>query len=126
MIGLLLNRYVFGLIASLALMAGVYFAWERFVADPYREQGRETMLPALAKAKAQLDRDVEAFGKVTAALEVLHAETLRLEVKAAQAQKVKIIRQEVEKTRVEVIEKIVPIGATECEKTADVITKALR
>ena len=84
------------------------------------------MLPALAKAKAQLDRDVEAFGKVTAAIEVLLAETLRLEVKAAQAQKVKIIRQEVEKTRVEVIEKIVPIGATECEKTADVITKALR
>ena len=126
MIALLLNRYVFGLVASVALMAGIYFAWERFVADPYREQGREAMLPTLAKAKAQLDRDVEAFAKVTAALELLKADSERLKRLAAQAQKVKILRQEVEKTRVEYVERLVPTGATECERTADVISKALR
>ena len=126
MIALLLNRYVIGLLASLALMAGVYVAWERYVAEPYRAQGRAAMVPALATATAQLDRNVEAFGEISKSFAVLKEASDRLAVLAAQAQKVKIIRQEVEKTRVEYIEKIVPTGATECEQTADVISKALR
>ena len=126
MIALLFNRYVFGLLASLVLMASGYFAWERFVVKPYREEGRAQMLPALEKAKAQLDRDVEAFAKITASIEIIKADSERLKKLAVAAQKVKIIRQEVEKTRVEYIDKIVPAGATECEQTADVIEKAFR
>ena len=130
MIALLLNRYVLGFLGIAAMALGVMLAWSRFVAEPYREEGRvevrDKLLPVLAKAKGQLDADVEAFAKVTAALEALKANSERLKKQASQAQKVKIVRQEVEKVRVEVIEKIVPAGATECERVTDVIEKALR
>ena len=126
MIGLLLNRYVIGLLASLALMAGVYFAWQHFVAGPYRAEGRAEMVPTIERTNNQLNADTEAFKTIEKAFGEIKENSERLKKLAAQAQKVKIIRQDVEKTRVEYIDRLVPVGATECERTADVITKALR
>ena len=79
-----------------------------------------------AKMQPQLDSAVAALAESAKAMAVLKANSERLKQQAAQAQKVKIVRQDVEKVRVEAIEKIVPAGATECERTADVIEKALR
>ena len=126
MIGLLLNRYVIGLIGSLALMAGVYFAWQHFVAAPYRAEGRAEMVPTIERSTNQLKADTEAFKTIEKAFGEFNENSDRLKKLAAQAQKVKIVRQEVEKTRVKYIDRLVPTGATECERTADVITKALR
>ena len=130
MIALLLNRYVLAFVGIAAMALGIMLAWSRFVAEPYREEGRAEvsakLLPVLAKAKGQLDADVEAFAKVTAALELLKANGERLKKQSAQAQKVKIVRQEVERTRIEYIDRLVPTGATECERVTDVIEKALR
>lgn len=130
MIALLLNRYVLGLIGVAALSLLSLFAWSHFVAEPYREagraQGRSELLPTLKTATAQLDRDTAAFGEITKAFAVLKANSERLRTQAAQAQKVKIVRQEVEKTRVEYIDRFAPAGDTECERTTDAIKRVLR
>ena len=126
MIALLLNRYVLGFVGFTALALAGMFAWSHLVAEPYRAQGRAQMLPTLASATAQLDRDTAAFGEITKAFAVLKANSERLRSQAAQAQKVKIVRQDVEKTRVEYIDRVVPVGDTECARTSDAIKRVLR
>ena len=123
---LLLNRYVLSLVASLAFAAGSYFAWQHYVAGPYRAQGRAEMLPTLASATTQLDHDTAAFGEIAKALGSIKENSERLKKQALRAQQVKIVRQEVEKTRIEYIDRIVPAGDTECERTSDAIKKVLR
>ena len=122
MIALLLNRWVIGLVASLVLIAGGYFAWQRVV-EGYRAEGRAEMK---AKMQPQLDSAVAALAESQKAMAVLKENSERLKQLAAQAQKVKIVRQGVEKTRIEYIDRIVPTGATECDRTSDAIKKVLR
>ena len=122
----LLLPYVLYAIGAAAIIGGVYFAWQHFVAGPYRAEGRAEMVPTIARSTNQLKADTEAFKTIEKAFGEINENSDRLKKLAAQAQKVKIVRQEVEKTRVEYIDRLVPTGATECERTADVITKALR
>ena len=134
MIALLLNRWVLGLIGSLALMAGLYFAWNHFVVEPYREEGRiqgqakarAELLPLLEAATAQLDRDVAAFGEITKAFAVIKRESARLKLQAENAIVIKAARNKAADVRVEYIGRLVPSGANECERTSDSITKVLR
>ena len=123
MIALLLNRYVFGFIGVTALALASMFAWSHLVAEPYRAQGRAEMK---AKMQPQLDGAVAALAESAKAMAVLKANSERLKQQAAQAQRVKIVRQDVEKTRVEIIEKFVPVGDTECARTSDAIKRVLR
>ena len=126
MIALLLNRYVIGVIASLALAAGGYFAFQHYVAEPYRAQGRLEMVPALVSATNQLERDIEAFKRIEAAMLELKAGSDRLKKQIAIAQAANANRRVVETTRIEYIDRIVPTGNTECERTTDAIKKVLR
>ena len=122
MIALLLNRWVIGLVASLVLMAGGYFAWQRVV-EGYRAEGRAEMK---AKMQPQLDSAIAALAESQKAMAALKENSERLKGQAAQAQKVKIVRQDVEKARIADIDRIVPTGATECDRTSDAIKKVLR
>ena len=126
MIALLLNRYVIGVIASLALAAGGYFAWQHYVAGPYRAQGRLEMVPALVSATNQLERDIAAFKEVDAAFAVIKKDGERVKRQIAIAQAANANRRTIETTRIEYIDRVVPTGNTECERTTDAIKKVLR
>ena len=126
MIALLLNRYVLSLIGALALMAGGYWLWQHYVAAPYRAEGRMEMIPAIATLTKQLESDVEAFGKINGYMLEIKAGSDRLKKQVAAAQTANTGRRTIEKTRIEYIDRIVPAGNTECERTTDAISKGLR
>jgi iron uptake system EfeUOB component EfeO/EfeM len=131
---LLLNKYVFWAVAGIAVAAGLYFgvsyAWNHYVAEPYRAEGRAEMLnelqPVIDAQTKRLEADKAAFKQIEVAFAAINANSERLKRLAAQAQKVKIVRQEVETVRVEFLEKLIPTGETECQRMDDVISKALR
>ena len=107
-------------------LAAIGFAAKHSYDNGKRAEGRAEMVPALVKATEQLDRDIVAFGEVAKAFAAIKANSERLKQLAAQAQKVKIVRQDVEKTRIEYIDRVVPTGTNECERTSDAIKKVLR
>ena len=127
---LLLNKYVAYFLAAIVITASVYFAWEHYVAKPYIEQGkaigRADMLPTIETLKLRLDSDIEAFKAIEASMQKIKAnsEKLKAQVVAAQASNGK--RKVAEKTRIEYIDRVVLVGATECEKTADAVAKVFR
>lgn len=125
-LSLLLNRYVLGLVGVVALSVAGYFAWQHYVAAPYRAQGREEMRPLLEKQSAQLEADIKAFAAIEASMVAIKQNSEKLKQQVARATSINAERNKAEATRVAIIEAIAPTGATECERTDDVITKALR
>lgn len=123
---LLLNRYVLIALGSLALMAGGYFAWQHYVAEPYRAQGREQMRPTIEALVKQLESDVAGFKAIEGYMLEIKANSAKLKKQVEFAQKLNANRSAQEKTRVEYIDRIVPSGNTECERTSDAIAKGLR
>ena len=109
-----------------ALSVGAYFAWQHYVAAPYRAQGREEMLPVINKLTAQLDDDVKAFAAIEASMRAIKQNSEKLKQQVARAVSINAERNKAEATRVATIEAIAPTGATECERTDDAITRALR
>ena len=123
---LLLNRYVLIALGSLALMAGGYFAWQHYVAEPYRAQGREQMRPTIEALVKQLESDVAGFKAIEGYMLDIKANNEKLKKQVEIAQKANANRKSVEASRVEYIDRIVPTGNTECERTTDAIKKGLR
>ncbi len=125
-LALLTNRYVLYVVGSLALMTGGYFAWQHYVAAPYREQGRAEMRPTIELLSKQLQSDQAAFNEIAASMQALKAKSEEMRKATALAEKANADRKTKEVARVEYIDRLVPVGNTECERVTDVITKGLR
>ena len=125
-LALLTNRYVLYVVGSLALMTGVYFAWQHYVAAPYREQGRAEMRPTIELLSKQLQSDQAAFNEIAASMQALKAKSEEMKKATALAEKANANRKAQEVARVEYVDRLVPVGNTECERVTDVITKGLR
>ncbi len=119
-----------GFLAIAAAMIGVYFAWEHYVAKPYIEQGkaigRSEMLPTIENLKLRLDADIEAFQKINGYFVEINAGSARIQKQLDKANAQNATRVQATKARIEYIDRIVPVGATECEKTADAVAKVFR
>ena len=126
LIALLTNRYVLYVAGSLALMTGGYFAWQHYVAAPYREQGRVEMRPTIELLSKQLQSDQAAFNEIAASMQAIKDASERMKKATALAEKANANRKTQEVARVEYIDRLVPVGNTECERVTDVITKGLR
>lgn len=123
---LLLNRYVLIALGSLALMAGGYFAWQHYVAEPYRAQGREQMRPTIEALVKQLESDVAGFKAIEGYMLEIKAGSEKLKKQVERANAINASRNKQEVARVEYIDRIAPTGNTECERTTDAIAKGLR
>ena len=126
LIALLTNRYVLYVVGSLALMTGGYFAWQHYVAEPYRQQGRVEMRPTIKLLSKQLQSDQAAFNEIAASMQAIKDASERMKKATALAEKTNANRKTQEVARVEYIDRLVPVGNTECERVTDVITKGLR
>ena len=122
----LLLPYVLYAIGAAAIIGGVYFAWQHFVAGPYRAEGRAEMVPTIERTNKQLNADTEAFKEIEKAFGAIKENSERLKKQVAAAQTANAGRRTVEKTRIEYIDRIVPTGETECLRTSDAIRKVLR
>ena len=120
------NRYVLYVVGSLALMTGGYFAWQHYVAEPYRQQGRVEMRPTIELLSKQLQSDQAAFNEIAASMQAIKDASERMKKATALAEKANANRKTQEVARVEYIDRLVPVGNTECERVTDVITKGLR
>ena len=125
-LALLTNRYVLYVVGSLALMTGGYFAWQHYVAAPYREQGRAEMRPTIELLSKQLQSDQAAFNEIASHMQAIKDASERMKKATALAEKANANRKAQEVARVEYIDRLVPVGNTECERVTDVITKGLR
>ena len=125
-LALLTNRYVLYVVGSLALMAGGYFAWQHYVAEPYRQQGRAEMRPTIELLSKQLQSDQAAFNEIAGHMQAIKDASERMKKATALAEKANTDRKTKEVARVEYIDRLVPVGNTECERVTDVITKGLR
>ena len=119
---LLLNRYVLGFIGVLAVVAGLALGWYQ-LKEKYREEGRAEVR---AELLPQLEADKKAFDQIAASMLTIKANSERIKKSVAIAQAANSARQKQETTRVATIEAIQPKGETECERTDDAITRALR
>ena len=122
LLSLLLNRFVIGLLVSLGLVAGGYFAKHSYD-NGKREEGRAEMK---AKLQPQIDSAVAALAESSKAMAALKESSEKLKKQAEAEQTANAGRRTVEKTRIEYIDRVVPTGATECERTSDAIKKVLR
>ena len=75
LIALLTNRYVLYVVGSLALMTGGYFAWQHYVAAPYREQGRVEVQTKFDAYKTKVTAAAEAAQKAVDVLAAQHLAT---------------------------------------------------
>ena len=75
LIALLTNRYVLYVVGSLALMTGGYFAWQHYVAAPYREQGRVEIQTKFDAYKTKVTAAAEAAQKAVDVLAAQHLAT---------------------------------------------------
>jgi len=126
LLAILTNRYVLYVVGSLALMTGGYFAWQHYVAEPYRQQGRVEMRPTIELLSKQLQSDQAAFNEIAASMQAIKDASERMKKATALAEKANANRKTQEVARVEYIDRLVPVGNTECERVTDVITKGLR
>ena len=74
-LALLTNRYVLYVIGSLALMTGGYFAWQHYVAAPYREQGRVEIQTKFDAYKTKVTAAAETAQKAVDILAAQHLAT---------------------------------------------------
>ena len=106
--------------------AGGYFAWQHFVANPYRAQGRAQLQPALNATVLQLKADIAAFKEVEGYMTALVDDSKRIAAAGVEADKANDKRRGREKARIIYLNDIIPKGATECERTSDAIARTLR
>ena len=130
LLGLIGNKYVLGILATLALLLGVLYAWEHYVANPYRAQGAAAMQaklkPALDKAIAQLNADAESFTEIAASMKAITDKSAARERDLTEAKLINSSRQATERSRIEAIKKMIPVGATDCDQIQDLINRSLR
>jgi hypothetical protein len=75
LLAILTNRYVLYVVGSLALMAGGYFAWQHYVAEPYRQQGRVEIQTKFDAYKTKVTAAAEAAQKAVDILAAQHLAT---------------------------------------------------
>lgn len=130
LIGLIGNKYVMSAIAAVALMVGAFYAWEHYVANPYRAQGaailRAQLQPALNKAVEQLQADIVAFTEIASSMKAITDKSAARERELANAKRINASRQAAERSRIEAIKKLVPVGTNDCEQIQDLINRSLR
>jgi len=126
LLAIITNPIVLYVVGSLALMTGGYFAWQHYVAEPYRQQGRVEMRPTIELLSKQLQSDQAAFNEIAASMQAIKDASERMKKATALAEKANANRKTQEVARVEYIDRLVPVGNTECERVTDVITKGLR
>ena len=126
LLAIITNPIVMYVVGSLALMTGGYFAWQHYVAEPYRQQGRVEMRPTIELLSKQLQSDQAAFNEIAASMQALKAKSEEMKKATALAEKANANRKAQEVARVEYVDRLVPVGNTECERVTDVITKGLR
>ena len=105
--------------ALFALVSGAALYEKHAYDERRRAEGRAELLP-------QLEADKKAFDQITASMLTIKANAERIKKSVDVAQKANAARVGKETTRVATIEAISPKGETECERTDDAITKALR
>ena len=129
-LGLIGNKYVMGILAALALMVGMIYAWEHYIANPYRAQGaaamRAKLQPALDKAVAQLNADADSFAEIAASMKAITDKSAARERELTEAKRINTSRQAAERSRIETIKKLIPVGATDCDQIQDLINRSLR
>jgi hypothetical protein len=75
LLAILTNRYVLYVVGSLALMTGGYFAWQHYVAEPYRQQGRVEVQTKFDAYKTKVTAAAEAAQKAVDVLAAQHLAT---------------------------------------------------
>jgi cell pole-organizing protein PopZ len=123
---LLTNQVTLQIVGTVLLLGGGYFAWQHYVAEPYRQQGRVEMRPTIELLSKQLQSDQAAFNEIAASMQVIKAKSEEMKKAVALAEKANANRKNQEAARVEYIDRLVPVGNTECERVTDVIAKGLR
>ena len=130
LLGLIGNKYVMGTLAALALMVGAFYAWEHYVANPYRVEGAAAMKmklqPALDKAVARLKSDTESFTEIAANMTAITDKSAVRERELTEAKRINSSRQAAERSRIDTIKKLIPAGATDCDQIQDLINRSLR
>lgn len=109
-----------------AALAALAFAGKHAYDNGKRAEGRAEMLPTIQRGIDQLKADTEAFKQIETSMLEIKANSAKLKKQVEFAQKLNANRNAQEKTRVEYIDRIVPSGNTECERTTDAIKKGLR
>lgn len=107
---------------QLALIAGALFfvvSGKNAYDEQRRAEGRAELLP-------RIEADAAAFREIESYMSAIKANSKAIADRVAVAEKTNVQRVVTEKTRIEYVDRIVPQGSTECERTTDAITKALR
>ena len=105
------------------VIAALAFAGKQGYDNGKRAEGRAEIT---AKLQPQLDSANAALAESVKAMAVLKASSDKLQKQTEAAQTANTGRRTIEKTRIEYIDRIVPAGNTECERTSDAIKKVLR
>lgn len=105
--------------ALFALVSGVALYEKHAYDERRRAEGRAELLP-------QLEADKKAFDQIAASMLVIKQNSEKIKQQVARAASINATRNKAEATRVATIEAIQPAGTTECERTDDAITRALR
>ncbi|MBM6707094.1 hypothetical protein H6A68_08630, partial [Bifidobacterium pullorum subsp. saeculare] len=71
LLAIITDPIVLYVVGSLALMTGGYFAWQHYVAEPYRQQGRVEMRPTIELLSKQLQSDQAAFNEIAASMQAI-------------------------------------------------------
>ena len=109
-----------------ALAAGGIW-YEKNAYDERRwAEGRSQLQPALNAAVAQLKADTAAFATIEGYMTAITTKSAAVAVALTAAAKTNTNRKTGEAARVQYIERLVPVGATSCERTSDMIKKSLR
>lgn len=103
----------------LALAAGGAWYEKSAYDERRRSEGRAELLP-------QLKADKAAFDSIAGYMKAIESKSDEMKKAVALAEKANANRKNQEVARVEYIDRLVPVGNTECERVTDVITKGLR
>lgn len=112
------------IIAVIVLLLGGYVGHRLGSASGERVVSK--MRAEVMAATAQHERDTEALQIANEGIERLKAASEQREQQLVEAMARNTQRQAKAVERVKYIERYVPTGATECERTSDAITEALR
>lgn len=98
-----------------------------------RAEGVASVKPSLDAANAQLmvatkqlEANIAAFTTVQNYMQAIVTKSKTMDKALVTAKEAIKKRQVVETTRIQYIDNLAPVGATECEQMSDVITKVLR
>lgn len=126
MIALLANRWLWYVVSVVALGALLRWSFVEYVKNPYIAQGRAQLQPALNATVLQLKADTVAFKEIDGYMTALINDSKRIAAAGVEADKANDKRKSQEKIRIVYLDKFVPTGDTECERTSNAILKVLR